>query len=101
MLLKIGSRGKDVKELQEFLNINADGIFGVGTKAAVQKWQANNNLVADGIVGPATWDVMGLATTDNSEQIYTTDNGLIKEEYFKIFINFSLSDKWFNKVMFN
>ena len=82
MLLKIGSRGKDVKELQEFLNINADGIFGVGTKAAVQKWQANNNLVADGIVGPATWDAMGLATTDNSEQIYTTDNGLIIERHF-------------------
>jgi len=82
MLLKIGSRGKDVKELQEFLNINADGIFGVGTKAAVQKWQANNNLVADGIVGPATWDAMGLATTDTSEKVYTTDNGLVINRHF-------------------
>lgn len=82
MLLKVGSRGKEVKELQEFLNIGADGIFGVGTKAAVQKWQANNNLEADGIVGPATWDAMGLATTDNSEQIYTTENGLIVERHF-------------------
>ena len=82
MLLKIGSRGKDVKELQEFLNINADGIFGVGTKAAVQKWQANNNLVADGIVGPATWDAMGLATTDASEKVYTTDNGLVINRHF-------------------
>lgn len=82
MLLKVGSRGKEVKELQEFLNIGADGIFGVGTKAAVQKWQANNNLEADGIVGPATWDAMGLATTDNSEQIYTTDNGLVIHRHF-------------------
>jgi hypothetical protein len=82
MLLKIGSRGKEVKELQEFLNINADGIFGVGTKAAVQKWQANNNLVADGIVGPATWDAMGLATTDTSEKVYTTDNGLVINRHF-------------------
>ena len=82
MLLKVGSRGKEVKELQEFLNIGADGIFGVGTKAAVQKWQANNGLVADGIVGPATWDAMGLATTDNSEQIYTTKNGLVIERHF-------------------
>ena len=82
MLLKVGSRGKEVKELQEFLNIGADGIFGVGTKAAVQKWQANNNLEADGIVGPATWDAMGLATTDNSEQIYTTENGLVIERHF-------------------
>jgi hypothetical protein len=82
MLLKIGSRGKDVKELQEFLNINADGIFGVGTKSAVQKWQTNNNLVADGIVGPATWDAMGLATTDTSEKVYTTDNGLVINRHF-------------------
>ena len=82
MILKIGSRGKEVKELQEFLNTNADGIFGVGTKALVQKWQANNDLVADGIVGPATWDAMGLATTDNSEQIYTTENGLVVERHF-------------------
>jgi len=82
MVLKLGSKGKEVKELQEFLNINADGIFGVGTKAAVQKWQANNNLVADGIVGPATWDAMGLATTDASEKVYTTDNGLVINKHF-------------------
>ena len=82
MILKVGSRGKEVKELQEFLGIGADGIYGIGTKAAVQKWQANNNLVADGIVGPATWDAMGLATTDNSEQIYTTENGLVVERHF-------------------
>jgi hypothetical protein len=82
MVLKLGSKGKEVKELQEFLNINADGIFGVGTKAAVQKWQANNNLVADGIVGPATWDAMGLATTDTSEKVYTTDNGLVINRHF-------------------
>ena len=82
MVLKLGSKGKEVKELQEFLNINADGIFGVGTKAAVQKWQANNNLVADGIVGPATWDAMGLATTDTSEKVYTTDNGLVINKHF-------------------
>jgi hypothetical protein len=82
MVLKLGSKGKEVKELQEFLNINADGIFGVGTKAAVQKWQTNNNLVADGIVGPATWDAMGLATTDTSEKVYTTDNGLVINKHF-------------------
>jgi len=82
MLLKVGSRGKEVKELQEFLNIDADGIFGVGTKASVQKWQANNGLVADGIVGPKTWDAMGLATTDASEKVYTTDNGLVIHRHF-------------------
>ena len=82
MLLKIGSRGKDVKELQEFLEISTDGIFGPGTKSAVQKWQTNNSLVADGIVGPATWNAMGLATTDASEKVYTTDNGLVINKHF-------------------
>ena len=32
MVLKKGSKGKEVKELQEFLNISADGIFGSGTE---------------------------------------------------------------------
>ena len=66
MILKIGSRGSDVKELQEFLNITADGIFGKGTEEAVKKFQSTNNLVVDGIVGPATMDFMGLASTDNT-----------------------------------
>jgi len=82
MLLKIGSRGKEVKELQEFLDIEADGIFGKGTETAVKKWQSDNGLVADGIVGPATWDCMGIATTDNSEKVYETENGLIVNRHF-------------------
>jgi len=82
MILKVGSRGKEVKELQEFLEIGADGIFGKGTESSVKKWQSENGLVADGIVGPITWDTMGLATTDSSEQIYTTENGLVVEKYF-------------------
>jgi peptidoglycan hydrolase-like protein with peptidoglycan-binding domain len=70
MLLKVGSRGKEVKELQEFLDIQADGIFGKGTETAVKKWQSDNGLTADGIVGPSTWDCYGaIATTDNSEKI--------------------------------
>ena len=82
MILKIGSRGKEVKELQEFLEIGADGIFGKGTAAAVKAWQRANSLDDDGIIGPATWDAMGIATTDNSEKTYTTENGLIVNRHF-------------------
>lgn len=82
MILKKGSKGQEVKELQMFLNISADGDFGPATEAAVKKWQTENDLVADGIVGPKTWDAMGLATTDASEKVYTTENGLIINKHF-------------------
>jgi hypothetical protein len=82
MLLKIGSRGQQVKDLQEFLGTDADGIFGKGTEAAVKEWQVANGLVADGLVGPATWDAMGLATTDDSEKTFETSNGLIVNRHF-------------------
>ena len=82
MILKIGSRGKEVKELQEFLGVQADGIFGKGTDTAVRNWQQNQGLIVDGIVGPATWDAMGIASTDISEQIFETKEGLtIKKHY--------------------
>ena len=82
MVLKIGSRGSEVKDLQEFLNLIADGIFGKGTEKAVKEFQSSNNLVVDGIVGPATLDLMGLVSTDNSEKVYTTENGLIVNRYY-------------------
>ena len=58
MLLKIGSKGDDVKKLQAKLGLGADGIFGAGTAAAVKKWQADNGLTADGVVGDGTWGKM-------------------------------------------
>lgn len=61
--LRQGSRGKDVKYLQDILNhlgypVVADGIFGPKTEAAVKKFQRDFNLVADGIVGPKTWSAL-------------------------------------------
>ena len=55
MLLKNGSSGAEVKQLQEKLGLTADGVFGTGTEAKVKEWQAANGLTADGIVGDATW----------------------------------------------
>jgi hypothetical protein len=82
MILKINSTGQDVKELQDFLGILADGHFGPVTKEAVFKWQTQNGLRTDGIVGPATWDAMGLASTDESEKTYITNNGLPITRHF-------------------
>ncbi len=60
VLLKNGSRGNEVKKLQENLNKlgfncgTADGIFGPKTEAAVKAFQKAYGLAVDGIAGPAT-----------------------------------------------
>lgn len=53
-VLKVGRRGEAVKELQRFLKIEDDGIFGNATKSALVKWQEMNGLKADGIAGKNT-----------------------------------------------
>lgn len=58
MLLKVGSKGSEVKQLQEKLGISADGIFGKGTESAVKEWQSKNGLTSDGLVGNKTWAKM-------------------------------------------
>ena len=66
MLLKVGSKGELVKDVQEIVGVPADGHFGPATEAAVKKWQASNGLTADGLVGRGTLAKMGLADTDSS-----------------------------------
>lgn len=53
--IKKGSKGDDVKTLQNCLGLKADGIFGTLTENAVKAFQKANNMVSDGIVGPKTW----------------------------------------------
>ncbi|MBW6410822.1 peptidoglycan-binding protein [Clostridium weizhouense] len=65
-ILKYGSRGEKVKEVQTYLSvisksynipsIKADGIFGEKTKEAVIAFQRLFKLVPDGIVGLNTWN---------------------------------------------
>ena len=55
MILKNGSKGDEVKKLQEKLGVEAIGTFGPKTEAAVKAWQKANGLKDDGIVGDATW----------------------------------------------
>jgi putative chitinase len=58
MLLKVGSKGDDVKKLQEKLGLSADGSFGPNTEKKVKEWQSANGLTADGVVGDGTWSKM-------------------------------------------
>ena len=58
ILLRVGSRGKMVKNMQECLGIGADGHFGAGTKKAVEEFQAANGVTVDGMAGPGTLSKM-------------------------------------------
>ena len=67
-LLKKGSRGDDVKRLQEALHIGADGIFGPGTEAKVKEFQKSEGLVSDGIVGRQTWEALQISDIDTDQR---------------------------------
>ena len=61
MVLKLGSKGNEVKLLQEKLNLKADGIFGPLTEEAVKDFQRSNGLEVDGIVGANTLSKLNLS----------------------------------------
>ena len=74
-LIKLGSKGTQVAELQKLLNEKGfdagitDGVFGRGTERAVKDFQASVGLIADGIVGNMTWE----ALRDNPVKTYQFD----------------------------
>ena len=65
-LLKVGSTGARVAELQRRLKVGADGVFGPITKAAVVAFQRKYSLTADGIVGPVTGAALNRYTTGST-----------------------------------
>jgi hypothetical protein len=62
--LREGAQGDQVMELQKLLNAKSglglvvDGKFGATTKSALMKFQVSNNLIVDGVVGPAVRAVL-------------------------------------------
>ena len=65
-VLRLGSRGHDVAEIQAALNqlpstqirLVADGIFGNKTTGRVQEFQRQNQLAADGVFGPISFAML-------------------------------------------
>lgn len=61
-VLRKGSRGEEVRELQESLTAcgyscgSIDGIFGKKTLEAVMAFQADRGLTVDGVAGEKTWN---------------------------------------------
>jgi len=82
-LITINSKDTSmVKQIQQFLKVAVDGIYGPRTQAAVIRWQMDNNLVADGIVGPKTFEAMGILDTDQKRGYFKAgEHNLVIEEY--------------------
>jgi|GEM_PF-1869009 len=73
MYLKLDDTCNEVKILQELLNkaiqskLTTDGIFGKGTKEAVENFQRIHKLKVDGIVGQNTYSELLTSQTDKHE----------------------------------
>ena len=77
--IRHGDKGEDVKKLQKLLQITTDGIFGSGTEYSVMKFQGQNGLETDGIVGAKTWGKLTIkkknVKTSSSKYLWLFDNG--------------------------
>lgn len=79
-LSKYGSRGDEVKQIQEklkrwgYYNGNIDGIYGSQTLAAVKAFQKKNGLTVDGIAGEKTLAAMGITSSSNSSSSSSNSN---------------------------
>ena len=75
--LKRGSTGARVTELQMMLKTlgysvgEIDGVYGSKTQTAVSKFQKDHGLVADGIAGTVTWNLLK-ELSSNEEPVVTT-----------------------------
>jgi len=83
--LEKGSKGDKVRQLQEFLNgkgasLGVDGRFGNKTDAAVRRFQTENGLVVDGVVGTQTWDALTMPQESKSA-VTASINGLHAQLY--------------------
>lgn len=86
-LSKIGSRGAEVRNIQQRLKDwgyykgSVDGIYGTATKNAVIKFQKKHGIAADGICGPKTLSLIGLPTGSSSSGGSGGYNGYSSSDY--------------------
>lgn len=93
--LSEGSRGTDVELIQFYLRVlnyfnpeiplvALDGIFGPGTKTAVEAFQRAEGLTPDGIVGRSTWNALQAVYNRTIQSIapqYSNYEGLLYPGY--------------------
>ena len=73
-MLYWGSQGSSVRTVQDkllrwgYYDGQVDGIFGARTYRAVRRFQENNGIQVDGIVGPATAAALGMPSNTANAQ---------------------------------
>lgn len=96
-VLRFGSRGTEVKKLQENLNKlgysvgTVDSIFGAKTEQAVKKFQSANSLTSDGIAGTATLAKIDslLTVTDKPTKFVAPPKFTDKTAFFKYMLPYA------------
>lgn len=79
-LSKYGSRGNEVKQIQEKLKRwgyykgSVDGIYGSQTLSAVKAFQKKNGLTVDGIAGTKTLQAMGIMNSSGNSTSNSSSN---------------------------
>ena len=79
-LSKYGSRGDEVKQIQEklkrwgYYDGSVDGIFGTKTLNAVKAFQKKNGLTVDGIAGTNTLNAMGITSNSGNFSSSTSNS---------------------------
>ena len=105
MIIKKGSRGENVKIVQEHLGLKADGDFGPMTEKAVKEWQQRNGLVPDGIIGKNSLSKMGISLKEDSQDFdITWKDKVIEGSHFpgssiKDSLNIKLSKEMLNEYI--
>ena len=72
-VLRRGSAGEPVREVQTVLGVPVTGVFDDATDAAVRTFQRANGLDPDGIVGPATWKQLLEESEDDMAKVRQED----------------------------
>lgn len=79
-LSKLGSRGEEVRRIQQKLKSwgyytgSIDGIYGTQTQSAVRKFQSANGLTVDGIAGPQTLSYLGISSSSSGNGQYSSND---------------------------
>lgn len=66
--LRRGGSGEGVRTVQALLGVEVDGRFGPQTEARVRAFQRGRKIVADGIVGPTTWQELEPISLDKAAE---------------------------------